>query len=114
MRITNELADNAALAEIGERVAHRRVEAGLTQAKLAEEAGVSKRTVERLEAGSSVQLTSLVRLLRTLSLLGGLEAALPPAAPGPMELLQRGRTRQRVKPGASDKAPERWHWNGDQ
>ncbi|HEX6929299.1 MAG TPA: helix-turn-helix transcriptional regulator, partial [Gammaproteobacteria bacterium] len=69
MKIRNDLGDQAVLAELGRRLSHRRIEAGLTQEKLARESGVSKRTVERLEAGSSVQLTSLIRLLRTLALL---------------------------------------------
>lgn len=114
MKITNELNDAAVLAELGRRLAHRRVEAGFTQEELARESGVSKRTVERLEAGSSVQLTSLVRLLRTVSLLAGLEALLPPAAPGPMELLKRGKVRQRVKSGAEKaRRGKSWQWGED-
>lgn len=114
MQITDELSDTAILAELAKRLSHRRVEAGFTQEDLAREAGVSKRTVERLEAGNSVQLTSLVRLLRTLSLLGSLDALLPPAAPGPMELLKQGKVRQRVKPAATKKrARKPWQW-GDE
>jgi transcriptional regulator with XRE-family HTH domain len=113
MEITNELADVAVLAELGERLAHRRVEAGFTQARLALEAGVSKRTVERLEAGASVQLTSLVRVLRTLSLLGSFEALLPPAKPGPMELLERGALRQRVRGSALEKGRAQWRWDDE-
>ncbi|HEX7029953.1 MAG TPA: helix-turn-helix domain-containing protein [Gammaproteobacteria bacterium] len=118
MKITENLADTAVLAELGRRVAHRRVEAGLTQDALARESGVSKRTVERLEAGNSVQLTSLVRVLRMLGLLGKLEALLPPAVPGPMELLERGRARRRVRHGtgrgrARDSGRGEWTWGDD-
>ncbi|HEX7048547.1 MAG TPA: helix-turn-helix transcriptional regulator [Gammaproteobacteria bacterium] len=113
MKFTENPADAAALAELGRRLAHRRVEKDMTQAALAREAGVSKRTVERLEAGASVQLTSLVRLLRTLSLLGNLEALLPPATPGPMELLKRGKTRQRVRKAKSDQRDSDWTWGED-
>ena len=48
MRITTELSDMAVLQEIGQRAERRRIDAGLTQAQLAEEAGISKRTLERL------------------------------------------------------------------
>lgn len=113
MKFTENPADAAALAELGSRLAHRRVEKGMTQAELAREAGVSKRTVERLEAGASVQLTSLIRLLRTLSLLGNLEALLPPVTPGPMELLKRGKTRQRVRKAKSDQRESGWSWGDD-
>ncbi|MEX2124086.1 MAG: helix-turn-helix domain-containing protein [Woeseia sp.] len=115
MKIKNELGDEAVLAELAARMAHRRIEAGLTQADLARESGVSKRTVERLEAGASVQLTSFIRLLRTLSLLDPLEALLPAAAPGPMELLQRGKIRRRVRPESADRgsAGKPWRWMED-
>lgn len=112
MKITHDLADAAVLTELGDRLAHRRIETGLTQARLAEESGVAKRTVERLEAGASVQLTSLVRVLRTLDLLGGLEALLPPATPGPIELLKRGKVRQRVKTGRG-KSEGEWQWDDE-
>ncbi len=114
MKISNELVDNAVLAELGVRMTHRRVEAGYTQEELARESGVSKRTVERLEAGSSVQLTSLVRVLRTLSLLGGLDALLPPATPGPMDLLRHGKPRRRVRTGKRARSSRKpWQW-GDE
>ena len=41
MKITTELTDMAVLHEIGERLERRRIDAGLTQAQLAEEAGIS-------------------------------------------------------------------------
>ena len=53
MKITPELTDSAVLHELGERLSRRRIDAGLTQAELAHEAGVSKRSVERIEAGES-------------------------------------------------------------
>ena len=114
MKITDELNDSAVLTELGQRLTHRRVEAGLTQEDLAREAGVSKRTVERLEAGNSIQLTSLVRVLRALSLLGGLDALLPPAASGPMDLLRHRKPRQRVRSAKRARSPRKpWQW-GDE
>ncbi len=47
MKIQSSLPDVAILHEIGGRLARRRIDAELTQAQLAEAAGVSKRTVER-------------------------------------------------------------------
>ena len=114
MKITETSGDVQVLLELGKRMAHRRVEAGFTQAELARESGVSKRTVERLEAGNSVQLANLVRVLRRLSLLGSLDSLLPPAKPGPMELLERGKPRQRVKPDATTRSARKtWTW-GDE
>ncbi len=42
--------DDAVLAELGRALAERRIGIGLTQAALAEQAGIGKRTVERIEA----------------------------------------------------------------
>ena len=58
VRISGALTTEAALAELGLRLAQRRIQLGQTQDELATEAGVSKRTVERLEAGESTQLSS--------------------------------------------------------
>lgn len=76
-----------------------------TQAALAFEAGVSKRTLERIEAGESVQFVSLVRVLRALRLVENLETLAPAGGPTPMELLRmQGRQRRRAPP-ARQKVP---------
>lgn len=97
MRIATELTDRAVLHEIGARLERRRIDAGLTQAQLAEEAGVSKRTVERIEAGDSTDFLMLLRVLRVLKLLEALDQLVPDLPQSPLMLLKsRGRTRQRV------------------
>lgn len=116
MKILPTASDAAILQEIGERLAAERVLRELTQADLAREAGVSKRTVERLENGESVQLANLVRVLRAVGLLEKLDALLPPAAPGPMDLLAgRRRPRQRVRRKFSSiREPKQpWRWGED-
>lgn len=90
-------ADAALLAELGRRLARCRLNAGITQAALAYEAGISKRTLERIEAGESVQLANFLRLLRVLGLVENLDALAPPDEPGPMDLLRmKGKRRQRA------------------
>lgn len=97
MRITPEMTDAAVLQEIGDRLERRRIDAGLTQARLAEEAGISKRTVERIEAGHSTDFLMLLRLLRVLKLLETLDQSVPDLPQSPLVLLKsRGRTRKRV------------------
>lgn len=108
MKISRELNDDAVLNELGRRIAHRRIQQGLTQATLAEQAGVSRSTVDRLERGHSVQLNNLVRVLRELNLLNNLDVLLPPATPTPMELLERQGKRQRAP--RRKKANEKWTW----
>jgi transcriptional regulator with XRE-family HTH domain len=118
MKITSELTDRAVLHEIGERMERRRIGAGLTQAQLAEEAGVSKRTVERIEAGHSTDFLMLLRALRVLKLLEALDQLVPDLPQSPLMLLKgRGRAPKRVgharRPPDGRAAPEPvppWKW----
>ncbi|OQX09984.1 MAG: transcriptional regulator [Desulfobulbaceae bacterium A2] len=114
MKIEEVLTDMAILAELGGRLAQRRLELQLTQEMLAEQAGVSKRTIERIEAGATAQISTLIRLLRVLDLLDRLEILVPEAGPRPMDLLKlKGKARQRAtgKRKSTDTGP--WHW-GDE
>ena len=116
MFIDEMLSDEVMLSELGRRIARIRVERGYTQAVLAEQAGISKRTLERLEAGASCQLNSFIRVLRVLGLLGGLEQLLPAARPGPMALLHgKGKQPQRARPSSSQtqEPGTEWQW-GDE
>lgn len=112
MKITPHLTDDAVLAELGARLQHHRVQAGITQADLATSAGVSRSTVDRLERGHSVQLTSLIRVLRELNLLGALDALLPPAVATPMELLENKGKRKRAR-RTTAKHSDGWTWGDD-
>ena len=97
MKISKTLADNAILAEIGERITRCRLDLQLTQADASEQAGVAKRTLERIESGASTQMSSMIRILRVLDLLPGLDRMIPEAGPKPMDLLKRkGKVRQRA------------------
>src|SRR5580704_3969732 len=117
MRITSELTEVAVLHEIGERLERRRIDAGLTQAQLAEEAGISKRSVERIEAGHSTDFVMLLRVLRVLNLLEALDQLLPDLPQSPLMLLKsRGRARKRVghsrRPadGTAQNPATPWKW----
>ncbi len=111
MKIEGLLTDEAILTELGGRLAQRRLELQLTQEMLAEQAGVSKRTVERIEAGATTQTTTLIRILRVLALLDWLEILVPEAGPSPMDLVKlKGKVRKRAsgKRKPTDKGPWRW------
>jgi transcriptional regulator with XRE-family HTH domain len=69
----------------------------MSQAELADKAGVSKRTVERMESGASTQTDTLVRILRALDRLDRLELLVPEMRPRPMDILKlKGEERQRI------------------
>ncbi|MEF8724015.1 helix-turn-helix domain-containing protein [Candidatus Accumulibacter phosphatis] len=113
MKISNNLTDQAILEELGGRLAAARIERRLTQAALAEQAGVAKRTVERLESGEvATRLSGFLRICRVLGLLERFETLLPEPEPGPMaQLRQQGRTRQRASGGKAEPGEKKkWTW----
>lgn len=117
MRISSELTDAAVLEELGARIRQTRLNKNLTQDRVASEAGVSLPTINKLEHGKPVQLITLVRAMRVLGLLDGLEAAIPEPAPSPIDQLRRrGRERKRAS-SSPDRGPSRqaelFHW-GDE
>ncbi len=108
-------SDTAVLVELGARLARLRLRMNLTQTQLAREAGVSKRTLIRLESGECGQLTNLLRVLRALGLPGNLEALVPPPLPSPIEQLRsRSKVRRRASPHAKPRAAVNpWTWRDD-
>ena len=115
MRITPTLTDESVGEELGSRLAQLRLDRNVTQAALAATAGVGVATLQRLEAGSPVSLTTFLRVLRALGLLDGLEQAVPEPLPNPLrEVELRGRRRARARQPQADQADRRpWRW-GDE
>jgi transcriptional regulator with XRE-family HTH domain len=112
MKIDKLMSDDAILAELGDRLARRRIDLQLTQADLANEAGVSKRTVERIESGASAQMVNIIRICRVLDLVPELERLVPQATPRPMDLIKvKGRQRKRASSSRKRRKPDdRWTW----
>lgn len=119
MPFSSTLTDEAVLAELGQRLAQQRLLRNWQQHELANEAGLSLRTLSRIEAGEPSQTTNLLRVLRALGLLDNLEALVPPPLPSPMQQLQlQGRQRKRAS-RRSRQAPHTaepnaaWQWGDD-
>ncbi|MGA8363207.1 MAG: helix-turn-helix domain-containing protein [Solirubrobacteraceae bacterium] len=114
--------DAAVLAELGRRLERHRLERNLTQAEMAVEAGIGQATVQRAERGQSVQMTSMIKLLRTLGLLAGLDLAVPESIDLPIAQLEREqrkvRRRARGRRGgrsaeSTEAAQEPWRWGSE-
>ena len=91
-------SDQELLSELGGRLQRTRLQQNVTQAQLAERAGVSPRTVAAAEAGEDIRLSTLLKLLRALGRLPGLDALLPAPRVSPLELVERkGRERRRAR-----------------
>lgn len=113
MKIAAQLSDKGILRELGNRLTGVRLERNLTQAVLAEQAGVSKRTVERLELGEvAMRLSGFVRVCRALGLIERLDALIPEPMLSPiakLKLKSRERRRASGKKTAVS-APKKWTW----
>lgn len=117
MKITRQATDATVLAELGRRLTRSRLDLNLTQAQLAGEAGVSKRTVQRLESGGvSPQLSGFIRVCRVLNLIERFDILVPEPLPSPIEQLKlQGRQRRRASSvRVQDPTPQKWQWGDDQ
>ena len=115
MKIDKQMSDDAVLNELGQRLARRRIELGLTQGQAAGEAGLGKRTVERVETGCDTQMGTLIRLMRVLDLVDELNRLVPEPGPRPMDLLKlKGKERKRASSGRSERTKEDWQWGDKQ
>src|ERR1043166_7647546 len=113
MNIKPEFSDELVLQELGERLTRTRLERNLTQANLAQTAGISKRTLERLESGAaSSQLTTFIRVSRALDLLQRFDTFLPRPLASPVQQVKlQGRKRKRASGGRIEKTlNKKWTW----
>jgi len=114
VRIDRETSPNAIMQELGRRIAAHRIAMNMTQATAAREAGVGKRTVERIEAGEDSQLSTLIRLFRVLGLADGLESLVPEQGPSPIDLLKlKKKQRRRASTRGKNGQRQGWQW-GDE
>jgi len=114
MNITSQVVDAVILRELGARIARARVGRNLTQAALATQAGIAKRTLERMEAGGATQVVNLIRVCRALGFVEGFEALIPELLPSPIEQLKlRGRQRKRATSLKAKEPAGRWTWADD-
>jgi len=113
MNIKPEFTDDLILQEIGDRLSRARLEQNLTQAELAKAAGVSKRTLERLESGeASTQLTTFVRISRALGLLERFDLLVPKPVASPVEQLRLQRRKRKRASGTrvEKHRDKKWTW----
>ena len=116
MKFSNDLSDDAVLKEIGNRITRYRLNQDKTQAALAQEAGVSTRTMARVEHGDSAQASSIIRILRALQLVENLNTLIPEPAVSPVQQLKmQGKPRQRASSkSAKSKKEKSWSWEDEE
>ncbi len=115
MQMSQNSSDEAVLKELGNRLSRYRLNRDLTQEALAEEAGISKRTLIRLEDGEPVQATNLIRVLRAHGLLQNFDALVPEPALSPIQQAKlQGKARKRASsPREDTEENSSWSWGDD-
>ena len=99
-------------ATLCKRLESIRLARNMTQVQLANESGVSPRTIGRLEKGQGVSVDTFIRVLTALGVQQNLETLLPDPAVRPIERIgQSGRERKRARPtGSASSERVAWTW----
>jgi transcriptional regulator with XRE-family HTH domain len=82
---------------LGERLKQLRLTRNLDQRTTAEKAGISEKALRNLEAGRGSTVETLLRVLKALDYLQGLDMLAPEASVNPLDLLRRQAPPRRVR-----------------
>ena len=91
------MSNEKILEELGRRLQRERLNRNFTQAQLAANAGVARRTIVAVENGEGGNLDTLVALLRALGVIQALDQFLPDPPLSPAQVAKlKGRERKRA------------------
>jgi transcriptional regulator with XRE-family HTH domain len=90
---------------LGEQLQQLRISKNLGQITTAEKAGLSEKALRNLEAGRGSTVESLLRVLKALDSLEGLQLIAPRPSISPLAQLRHSKMRRRVRRPSSPKAP---------
>ena len=102
-------------AVLCKRIESIRLSRNITQEQLADEAGVSIRTIGRLEKGQGVSMDTFIRVMIALRIQQNLETLLPDPTVRPIERigLDAGE-RKRARPTKSKNELPTWSWGDEE
>jgi transcriptional regulator with XRE-family HTH domain len=104
-------SSNQIEAALCKRLESIRLSRNITQRQLAEEAGISVRTIGRLEKGEGISLDTFIRVLTALGVQQNLEALLPDPTVRPIERIGiDGGERKRARPSLTGNKRSKWSW----
>jgi len=84
-------------AALGERIRRLRLSRNVDQRATAAKAGVSEKALRNLEAGRGSTVETLLRTLKALDFLQGIEMLAPEVTVNPLALLRQAKPPQRVR-----------------
>lgn len=102
--ITKEMSDANIRRELGRRIQANRLLKNLDQERCAAEAGVSVSTLYRLEKGGSVSFEAVIKVLRILGLLDGLDSLVPVPEINPVQRAKEKKPRNRKRASGARKS----------
>lgn len=82
---------------LGARLRRLRLNRNLDQRSTAEKAGISEKALRNLEGGHGSTVETLLRVLKALDHLQGIERLAPEISVNPLDLLRQTKTPQRVR-----------------
>jgi transcriptional regulator with XRE-family HTH domain len=101
-------------AALCKKLEHIRLARNITQVDLADQAGVSLRTIRRLEKGQGVSLDTFIRVLIALGIQQNLQTLLPDPSIRPIDRVNMGGTeRKRASSRKTSLEKTPWVW-GDE
>ena len=84
-------------AALGERLKRLRLNRNLDQKSTAEKAGISERALRNLESGHGSTVETMLRVLKALDYLQGIDMLAPEPTVNPLDLLRQSKAPQRVR-----------------
>ncbi len=85
---------------LGERLRRLRLNRNLDQRTTAEKAGISEKALRNLEGGRGSTVETLMRLLKALDYLQGIDMLAPEISVNPLDLLRQPKAPQRARRSA--------------
>jgi transcriptional regulator with XRE-family HTH domain len=82
---------------LGKRLRRLRLNRNLDQRTTAEKAGISEKALRNLEAGRGSTVETLLRVLKALEYLQGIEMLAPEISVNPLDLLRQAKAPQRAR-----------------
>ena len=104
------MSDKALVKQIGAFITYHRIEQDKTQDALAADAGISRSTLSLLERGETVNLSTLIQVLRVLNQLKVMDAFVVQETISPLELARLEKKKRKRATGKRSVTSSKMDW----
>lgn len=101
------------IRQLGKTLEQLRLSKNLSQSAVAAEAGVSRRTITRMEAGETVSLDTFVRVLKVYDVADRLATLFPTLDVRPIERVKLGGKQRKRASTVKQSSEQVWSWGDD-